>query len=153
MRFDLQLSGRYRGRRHSLAVLGLLCHKTPDTRGIGGLADGFYTKEIETAEFSLRTWLSGRVCYYVPHITLTIVFRHNYPPDHRLAYWGSDLIAFTRIHFEKETVAKIRELVIACDGEQPGAPDREGLEEAREKYLGLRQHDPLWFANRFDITL
>ncbi|MUG43765.1 glycosyltransferase [Paenibacillus sp. FSL W8-0186] len=120
---------------------------------LGGLADGFYTKEIETAEFSLRTWLSGRVCYYVPHITLTIVFRHNYPPDHRLAYWGSDLIAFTRIHFEKETVAKIRELVIACDGEQPGAPDREGLEEAREKYLGLRQHDPLWFANRFDITL
>ncbi|GAA0133703.1 hypothetical protein YSY43_05430 [Paenibacillus sp. YSY-4.3] len=120
---------------------------------LGGLANGFYTKEIETAEFSLRAWLFGRTCYYVPHVSLTLVFRYNYPPDHRHAYWGSDLIALTRMHFEKETVAKTREIVKACDGEQPDGLAREGLEEAREKYSGLRRYDSVWFADRFDIML
>ncbi|WP_110933473.1 glycosyltransferase family 2 protein [Paenibacillus bouchesdurhonensis] len=120
---------------------------------LGGLQDGFFTKEIETAEFSLRTWLLGRVCYYVPQICLTLVFRHNYPPDERLAYWGSDVINLTRMHFEEEIIAKTRELVRACDGEQYVGPDRKEFDAAGEKYLKIRKFDPVWFAHRFDIML
>lgn len=120
---------------------------------LGGIESGFYTKEIETAEFSLRAWLLGRVCYYVPHICLTLVFRHNYPPDERAAYWGSDAITLTRMHFEEDVIAKTRELVLACDGEKFISPAREDLDELRKKFLRIRKYDPVWLANRFGIML
>lgn len=120
---------------------------------LGGLLNGFFTKEIETAEFSLRTWLLGRVCYHVPRVCLTLVFRHNYPPDERVAYWGSDVINLTRIHFEEGIIAKTRELVLACDGEYDVSAAQTDFDEAREKYLEIRKYDPNWFAHRFDIML
>lgn len=120
---------------------------------LGGIESSFHTKEIETAELSLRAWLLGRVCYYVPHVCLTLVFRHNYPPDERADYWGSDVITFTRMHFEEEVIAKTRELVLACDGEQFISFAREDLAEFRKKFLRIRKYDPVWLANRFGIML
>ncbi|AZK48091.1 glycosyltransferase family 2 protein [Paenibacillus lentus] len=120
---------------------------------LGGLLSGFFTKEIETAEFSIRSWLLGRVCYHVPGICLTLVFRYNYPPDERVAYWGNDVINLTRIHFEEEIIVKTRELVLTCDGEHDVSAAQAEFDEARERYLKLRQYDSIWFANRFDILL
>ncbi|WP_055108804.1 glycosyltransferase family 2 protein [Paenibacillus ihumii] len=120
---------------------------------IGGLEGCFYTKEIETAEFSLRTWLLGRVCYYVPDVCLTLVFRHNYPPDGRAAYWGSDAIALARLHFGREIVDKTREQVLACGGEPPSGLELEDAHEVREKRLGDYRYEPEWIARRFGILL
>ncbi|WP_019640325.1 glycosyltransferase family 2 protein [Paenibacillus fonticola] len=121
---------------------------------LGGIESGFYTKEIETAEFSLRAWLLGRVCYFVPQICLTLVFRHNYPPDSRAAYWGYDMITLACMHFTREVSNRIRNIVLESEREHAAVNlIREDITEAREKYLEQRKYGEEWFANRFGIQL
>lgn len=122
-------------------------------REMGGMEDGFIGKELETAEFSLRLWLQGGVCRYVPEVTLTQVFRQNFPYDNSGEQWGNDLMTLAYLHFGDELISASRELVRQTfEGELlDEALLRERTMERREKNLSLRKCDEKWFVERFGV--
>ncbi|WP_068786503.1 glycosyltransferase family 2 protein [Paenibacillus phocaensis] len=122
-------------------------------QAMGGMEDGLIGKDLETAEFSLRLWLQGGICRYVPEVTLTQVFRQNFPCDNSREQWGADLMTLAYLHFSEEGVSACREQVRR---EYQGEPVNEAkLSEwtaaRRAKYALLRKHDEQWFFDRFGI--
>ncbi|MGP0585131.1 glycosyltransferase family 2 protein [Paenibacillus timonensis] len=122
-------------------------------RDMGGMEDGFFGKDLETAEFSLRLWLRGGVCRYVPEVTLIQVFRQNFPYDNSGDQWGKDLMSLAYLHFDDEGVSACRELVrSAYEGEPITDAKLSELTMARRENNGtLRKHDVRWFTERFGI--
>lgn len=121
---------------------------------IGGMEDGFAGKELETAEFSLRMWLLGGTCRYVPEVTLVQVFRQNFPYDDSGERWGRDLLLLAYLHFSEPQISVCRQLVEDVFGPE-GGDERELQElthEKKRKYALRRQHDETWFLNRFGIV-
>lgn len=122
-------------------------------RDMGGMEDGFIGKDLETAEFSLRLWLQGGRCRFVPEVTLIQVFRQNFPYDNSGEQWGMDLMTLAYLHFGDEMISASREQVHQAFGAEP--LDESGLSELtsarREKYASLRKHDEIWFFDRFGI--
>ncbi|WP_018754127.1 glycosyltransferase family 2 protein [Paenibacillus sanguinis] len=120
---------------------------------LGGLEDGFFGKEMETAEFSLRTWLLGGRCQLVPEVTLMQVLRKNFPYDDSREKWGQDLLTLAYLHFGAS-------LITACESLVQEAPSgwaselqelRERTKSQRENYFDKRIHDDVWFYKRFAI--
>ncbi|GJM74287.1 hypothetical protein HMSSN036_65030 [Paenibacillus macerans] len=94
-----------------MVVLGMFCHPegsvSGDRRDRGRIAG----KELETAEFSLRMWLLGGTCRYVPEVSLVQVFRQNFPYDHSGERWGRDLMMLAYLHFSEPQISFCRQLV------------------------------------------
>lgn len=122
-------------------------------RELGGMEDGFIGKELETAEFSLRIWLQGGLCRFVPEVTLTQVFRQNFPYDNSGERWGMDLMTLAYLHFGDELISACREQVHQAFGGEPLEERKlsELTSAQREKYASLREHDEIWFIDRFGL--
>ncbi|MCK8489512.1 glycosyltransferase [Paenibacillus sp. MBLB2552] len=120
-------------------------------RDMGGMEDGFIGKDLETAEISLRLWLQGGNCLYVPEVTLTQVFRQNFPYDNSGELWGVGLMTLAYLHFDEEFISVCREQVRrAYEGEPVNEEKLVELTSARrEKQVALRKHDMRWFSERF----
>jgi len=122
-------------------------------REMEGLVDGFFGKDVETAEFSLRLWLQGRTCQIVPDVTLMQVFRQNFPYDNSREMWGVDLLTLANLHFGDELTSVCREQVNQAFGEELlEAAQLSPLALARkEKFASLRKHDAAWLFERFGV--
>lgn len=120
---------------------------------LGGLEDGFFSKEMETAEFSLRTWLLGGSCCLVPEVTLVQVLRKNFPYDDSREKWGQDLLTLAYLHFSSSLISTCELLVQeAPAGEKSEVQNlKERTRPRRENYFDRRIHDDVWFYERFGI--
>ncbi|MEF2968393.1 glycosyltransferase family 2 protein [Paenibacillus sp. M1] len=122
---------------------------------IGGMADGFSSKELETAEFSLRVWLFGGICRIVPQVALMQVFRHNFPSDDSGNKWEADLLRLACLHLNERRIAACRELISRFGGPEILRNESVILDSAellRDKYASRRIYDDSWFFDRFGIS-
>lgn len=122
---------------------------------VGGMEDGFAGKELEAAEFSLRMWLLGHACRFVPSVRLVQVFRQNFPYDDSGEKWGRDLLTLAFLHFSEHRISVCKQLVYEAFGGDFGEEKklREMTRLGREKYVLRRQYDDAWFVDRFGIAL
>lgn len=65
---------------------------------LGGFTEGFRTKDVEAAEFSLRNWLHGGRNLLVPEVCMQQVYRNNFPHDEREDKWEEDLEILEQLH-------------------------------------------------------
>lgn len=65
---------------------------------LGGFREGFWTKDVEAAEFSLRNWLHGGRSLLVPEVCMQQVYRNNFPYDEREDKWEEDLETLEQVH-------------------------------------------------------
>ncbi|MNO49569.1 putative glycosyl transferase [compost metagenome] len=119
----------------------------------GGMENGFKSKELETAEFSLRMWLMGARCMLVPAVTLIQVLRVNFPYDDSVEKWGEDLLTLARLHFNDQHIAAC-ELSLGTSSCAVSTEElAENVEVSREQYASRRKYDESWFLDKFDISL
>ncbi|RCX17279.1 glycosyl transferase family 2 [Fontibacillus phaseoli] len=123
---------------------------------IGGMEEGFLSKELEAAEFSLRIWLLGGSCRLVSGVLLKVVFRQNFPNDDSSNQWGEDLLSISHLHFSDIRIASCRELVSQVFGldilhNENAILDRVAL--SKEKYAVRRIRDDSWFFQHFGIPV
>lgn len=119
----------------------------------GQMENGFKSKELETAEFSLRVWLLGGQCMLVPDVKLTQVMRNNYPLDDSEDKWEEDLFTLARLHFSKQRMQQC-ELMLASGISAVGYEEQdERIRVSRERYASLREYDENWFFNQFGIHI
>ncbi|MBA9087401.1 glycosyltransferase involved in cell wall biosynthesis [Fontibacillus solani] len=123
----------------------------------GGMENGFKSKELETAEFSLRMWLLGARCMLVQAVSLIQVLRINFPYDDSVDKWEEDLLILAQLHFNEQRIAACESLLSEAScaaGKEDMAEDLVGDTSAsRERYVFRRKHDDSWFVDRFDIPL
>lgn len=123
---------------------------------IGGVEEGFIGKELETSEFSLRTWLLGGRCQLVSGTALMIVYRQNFPSDDRVRQWGNDLLRLAELHFRENRIAACRDLVARVFGGEATKQSEEIARAAafsRDKYAARRLRDDSWFFDHFGIPV
>ncbi|WP_410769757.1 glycosyltransferase family 2 protein [Fontibacillus sp. BL9] len=123
---------------------------------IGGMEEGFHSKELEAVEFSLRMWLLGGSCRLVSGVSLKVVFRQNFPYDDSGNQWGEDLMSISYLHFNDARIVNNRRLVSQVFGEnilqnENAILDRTTL--SREKYAIRRIRDDSWFFQHFGIPV
>lgn len=119
----------------------------------GGMVDGFKSKELEAAEFSLRLWLLGGRCVLVERVSLTQVHRNNFPYDDSADRWEEDLLMLVQLHFNEQQISRY-ELMLAdaCCAASSEASE-ETISPSREQYALRKIHDDSWFKERFSIPL
>lgn len=119
----------------------------------GGMENGFKSKEIETAEFSLRVWLLGGQCILVPDVKLTQVMRNNYPLDDSEEKWEEDLYTLAKLHFSEQRIKQC-ELMLASGISAVSSEELdERIQASREQYALSRKHNDTWFLNQFGIHM
>ncbi|WP_435921784.1 glycosyltransferase family 2 protein [Paenibacillus sp. DYY-L-2] len=129
--------------RRELAWLSSECFAVRRNRfgELGGMEEGFHSKEMETAELSLRVWLLGGSCRLVSQVSLTQVLRHNYPADDSWRKWEDDLRRIAMLHFHEGLG-------------QPTFDHPEDLATvSREKYISKRIRDEAAFFRHFNISV
>ncbi|WP_044477725.1 glycosyltransferase [Paenibacillus antibioticophila] len=139
-----------------------LCWLSPDCwavnlmcfRDLGGVEEGFSSKELETAEFSIRLWLSGGSCRIQEEATLTAVYRPNFSYETESYRWEDDLLLLSHLHLSDENIHKCRQLVLQCSGPEVLQHEREIVRMAassRYKYASRRKREDSWLFNRFKV--
>ncbi len=121
----------------------------------GGMEDGFCSKELETAEFSLRLRLLGGSCRLVSEVSLKVVYRQNFPCDDSESRWGEDLLGLAHLHFNDMRIEDCRKLVSRIFGpvmlqNESGILERTAV--SREKYKTRRIRDDSFFFHYFGIA-
>lgn len=141
-----------------------LCWLSPDCwavslqcfRDLGGVEEGFCTKEIETAEFSLRLWLSGGSCRLQQEAALTAVYRTHSPYEAGAFCWEDDLLFLSHLHLSQENIHKCKQLILQCSGQEALWHEKEIARVAassRQKYASRRQREDSWLFHRFNVGI
>lgn len=141
-----------------------LCWLSPDCwavslqhfRDLGGVEEGFCSKELETAEFSIRLWLSGGNCRIQEKAALTAVYRPHFPYGAESQRWENDLLLLSHLHLSDENIHKCRQLVLQCSGPEVLQHEREIVRMAassRHKYASRRKREDTWLFNRFKVVV
>lgn len=119
----------------------------------GWMENGFKSKELETAEFSLRVWLLGGKCALVPNVTLTQVMRNNFPLDDSEEKWEEDLYTLANLHFCKQRIKQCELLLPSGMSADSSAEFDERIQSSRTQYASSRRYDESWFLNQFGIHM
>lgn len=121
---------------------------------LGGVEEGFQSKGLETAEFSMRLWLSGGSCKLQRELTLTAVYRHHFPCEIEAACWGEDLLMLSHLHFSDENIERCKKLVLHLSGPDALVNENEiarRTASSRHKYASRRKREDSWFFKRFSV--
>lgn len=129
--------------RQELAWLSSECFVVRRERfgELGGMEEGFFSKEMETAELSLRIWLLGGSCKLVSRVCLTQVLRQNYPADDSWSKWEEDLRRIAMLHFH------------GGFGQLATDQPEDLAAVSREKYSIRRIRDEISFFSHFGIPV